>query len=223
MKEAIIIFTRIPIPGRTKTRLQKCLTPNQCANLHKNFIKDIYNACKSTQRDIFVFYTPNEGVEILREVFGDSFKYYQQIGDDIGYRMANAIDNVLSQGYESCVLIGTDIPTIKVNDIINAFDELIKNDIVLKPTFDGGYCLIGMKKSNIDVFIHQSYGHSRVIENTIQNLNKLDLSYSLLENCIDIDEKEDLIYLWEHRRNIKYYCRHTMNYLKDIHWLSNKG
>jgi rSAM/selenodomain-associated transferase 1 len=216
LKAAIIIFTRTPIPGKTKTRLQNYLTPIECAQLHKNFIKDVYVSCKDTGKDIFIFYTPNEGLEILRKIFIDELRYYPQTGSDIGVRMGNAIDTVLTLGYDRCVLIGTDIPTIKSKDIISALDKLDDSDISLIPTYDGGYCLIGMKKSNMDVFIHQSYGHSEVIVNTKHNLYKLGLSYYLCNPCLDIDEKEDLIELWNNKNNKEYYCGHTQKYLETI-------
>ena len=65
MREAIIIFTRVPIPGRTKTRLQGFLTKDQCAEIHKNFLKDIKKTCEKLNKDIFVFYTPEDKDNIL--------------------------------------------------------------------------------------------------------------------------------------------------------------
>lgn len=221
MKEAIIIFTRIPVPKKTKTRLEKCLTPIQCANLHKNFIKDIYLSCKSTGKDIFIFYTPDNDVKIIQDLFINEKRFYSQTGDDIGYRMGNAIETVLNLDYTSCVLIGTDIPSITSENINESFKKLKDKDVVLTPTYDGGYCLIGMKKPNIDVFIHQSYSHDKVIENTISNLEELRLSYSIMEGCLDIDEREDIITFWENREKFRSNCIHTIEYMSGLEWLTS--
>ena len=58
MKDALILFTRVPIPGQTKTRLMPFLTGEECARLHACFVKDIYEKAKQVDADIFVFFTP---------------------------------------------------------------------------------------------------------------------------------------------------------------------
>ena len=152
MREAIIIFTRVPIPGRTKTRLQGFLTKDQCAQIHKNFLKDIKKICEKLNKDIFVFYTPEDKDNILKDILGEKCNYKIQQGNDLGEKMYNAIDYVLSKKYKSCILIGTDIPYLKKEDLSKAFKILRKKDVVLGPTEDKGYYLVGMKKSNKAVF-----------------------------------------------------------------------
>ena len=139
MKEAIIIFTRVPIPGQTKTRLQSFLTKSQCGEIHKNFLKDIKFTCEKLNRDIFVFYTPEDKNNILKPILGYKYKYKIQEGNDLGQKMYNAINYVLSKKYNSCILIGTDIPYLKEEDLKNAFKILRDKDIVLGPTMDKGY------------------------------------------------------------------------------------
>ena len=99
MREAIIIFTRVPIPGRTKTRLQGFLTKDQCAEIHKNFLKDIKKTCEKLNEDIFVFYTPEDKDNILKDILGEKCNYKIQQGNDLGEKMYNAIDYVLSKKY----------------------------------------------------------------------------------------------------------------------------
>ena len=60
MKDALILFTRVPIPGQTKTRLMPFLTGEECARLHACFVKDIYEKAKQVDADIFVFFTPKD-------------------------------------------------------------------------------------------------------------------------------------------------------------------
>ena len=70
MKKAVIIFTRIPEPGKTKTRMMPHLTARQCAVLHSCFLKDITAQCKECGADLFVSYTPEKGKEKLKELIG---------------------------------------------------------------------------------------------------------------------------------------------------------
>ena len=81
MKRAIIIFTRIPLPGKTKTRMMPALSGRKCAALHTCFLKDIYAACRKVDADIFVDYTPEDAdqVNVLKDIFGEDF--YIEIQD----------------------------------------------------------------------------------------------------------------------------------------------
>ena len=117
MRRAIIVFTRVPVPGQTKTRLMPYFPPQECARLHTCFLKDIAGQCKKTQADLYVCYTPDDKGDVLKTIFGDDELYFPQMGESLGERMYMAIQRVLAKDYESCVLIGTDVPEIKQADL----------------------------------------------------------------------------------------------------------
>ncbi|MDU4860488.1 MAG: TIGR04282 family arsenosugar biosynthesis glycosyltransferase [Terrisporobacter othiniensis] len=196
MKEAIIIFTRVPIPGKTKTRLQSFLTKEQCAQIHKNFLKDIKYTCEKLKRDIFIFYTPEDKDNVLKDIFGYKFKYEIQEGKDLGEKMYKAIEYVLGKKYKSCILIGSDIPFLKEEDLKKAFEILKDKDIVLGPTVDKGYYLVGMKNTTKAVFENIQYGYGNVLDDTIASIKNSNLTYDLTNKNIDIDEKDDLFYFY---------------------------
>lgn len=196
MKEAIIIFTRVPIPGQTKTRLQTFLTKEECAQIHKNFLKDIKRTCENLKKDIFIFYTPEDKNNILKSIFGENHRYKIQEGKDLGEKMYNSIDYVLSKKYKSCILIGTDIPFLKEEDLKKAFKILRKKDVVLGPTKDKGYYLVGMKNSTKSLFENIEYGHGNVLDNTVESIKSMNLTYDLTNENVDIDEMEDLFYFY---------------------------
>ena len=110
--------------------------------------------------------------------------------------MYNAIDYVLSKKYKSCILIGTDIPYLKKEDLSKAFKILRKKDVVLGPTEDKGYYLVGMKKSNKAVFENIEYGHGNVLDNTISSIKNANLTCDLTNKNVDIDDKDDLLYFY---------------------------
>lgn len=196
MRQAIIIFTRVPIPGQTKTRLQSFLTKDQCAEIHKNFLKDIKSTCEKLKKDIFIFYTPEDKDNVLKNILGDKFKYKIQEGNGLGEKMYNAIEYVIDKKYKSCILIGTDIPFLKEDDLRKAFKILRKKDIVLGPTVDKGYYLVGMKNPIKEVFENVQYGYGNVLDDTIASINNSNLTYDLTNENVDIDEKEDLFYFY---------------------------
>ncbi len=190
MKKAVIIFTRKPIAGQTKTRMMPALTPEECEKLHKSFLKDIKHETEKIDTDIFVAYTPVK--DKLLEILGKDKNYFSQSGKGLGEKMYNAIKTVLDKGYEACVLIGTDIPEITEKQLKNAFVELQYNDIVFGGTKDGGYYLVGMKKPIKETFENQVYGKGSVLENTVSLLEEKSFKIGYVTTLSDIDTVEDL-------------------------------
>lgn len=114
MKRAVIIFTRVPEPGKTKTRMMPHLSPVQCARLHTCFLKDIVMECRNGGADVFVSYTPEEGWKTLKNILGEVKGWIPQTGKHLGERMYGAMKEVLDQKYDSCLLIGADVPELEV-------------------------------------------------------------------------------------------------------------
>lgn len=191
-KEAIIIFTRIPRAGKTKTRLMPCYTGLECAKLHGYFLKDIVKACEQTGSDIHVYYEPCGNLNVLQDIMGINKTFTPQKGEDIGERMNTAIANVLASGYESCVLIGADIPEIQTVHLRQAFANLANHDVVLGPTMDGGYYLIGTKKPVPEAFAKIHYGESKVVDETKKQLETHGHSVRMVATLSDIDTPQDV-------------------------------
>ncbi|WP_304332699.1 TIGR04282 family arsenosugar biosynthesis glycosyltransferase [Brachyspira innocens] len=212
---AFIIFTRIPIAGKTKTRLQTKLTPDECADIHKCFLKDIYKEMielKEYDIDIIVSYNPEGDFNILKEIFNNDVDYIKQEGNNLNEKIYNSIKEVLSLGYDKCVLIGADIPEITKENIIDAFNILSDNDFVFGESFDGGYYLVGMNKYS-DIIVKSESG---ILKDILLFIEKNNFKYSVIEKKHDIDEYEDLISLSERINNGEALLENTGNFLKNI-------
>lgn len=192
MRKAIILFTRAPVPGRTKTRLMPYLSGTQCARLHECFLRDIKRQCEKTEADLFVCHTPENGKERLYPIFGEGAAYFLQEGETLGERMYNALLEVLGKGYGACLLIGSDVPEVRAGHIDRAFRVLERRDVVFGPTMDGGYYLVGMKKPCKEAFEGQSYGHGNVLQNTVRSLREKKLTVGYTAALSDMDVREDL-------------------------------
>jgi rSAM/selenodomain-associated transferase 2/rSAM/selenodomain-associated transferase 1 len=192
MKKAIIIFTRIPIPGKTKTRMMPYLTPIECSHLHQCFLKDIKRECEKVSADIFVSYTPENGKESLVSILGEDKMYFPQIGTNLGEKMYQSFQYILKKGYKACVLIGTDVPEIRAVHIKKAFSTLEDKEVVFGPTTDGGYYLVGMKIPRIEVFHKQSYGHEHVMKEVSRHLRNQEITVGYIPKLSDMDVPEDL-------------------------------
>lgn len=215
MNNALILFTRVPIPGKTKTRLMPFLNGEECAEVHACFVKDIYEKSKEVEADLFVFYTPKDEKKLLTPLFEQDVICLPQYGEDLGERMKNAIGIVLRMGYEKVILIGTDIPQIHPETLNNAFDNLEEKDIVIHPTFDGGYYLIGMKKEYDSIWKIERYGTNTVIYDTLQHMRNERLSTAVGQMYYDVDNKEDLLHLYNDiQKGAICNCPVTIDYLE---------
>lgn len=192
MKNAVIIFTRIPVPGKTKTRMMPYLKAKGCADLHACFLSDIRQECEKTGYDIFVYYVPEGERKVLVSILGPDKQYREQRGEGLGNRMLSAIREVLAEGYDTCLLTGTDVPELQAGDLTAAVEKLHRKDVVFGPTRDGGYYLVGMKKAYEEVFDGQTYGHGSVLKNTTAYLKERHISAGYTRTLQDMDVASDL-------------------------------
>lgn len=192
MREAVILFTRVPLPGQTKTRLSPCYSGAECAALHTAFLRDEAAACDACGRDVFVYFTPEGEAPRLREILGDSRRLRPQRGGGLGEKMNNAMAEVLAAGYDACALMGADIPELRRADIDAAFAALADADAALIPTADGGYCLAAMKRPIPAMFENQTYGTGTVLEQTVRAIADAGLRAAVLPPLHDVDTPEDL-------------------------------
>lgn len=192
MRQAVILFTRVPIPGRTKTRLMPFLSGEECAALHSELIRETYRSCCETGADILICYTPKEEEVRLKRLIGDGQRFFPQQGDGLGERMSYAFAEAFQLGYERVLLIGTDIPGITSDILKEAFQSLEKYDAVVNPTEDGGYYLIGLKEARDDIWDVPHYGSNTVLQDTLCRLEEAGLQVFTGQECRDIDTKEDM-------------------------------
>lgn len=190
MKNLLIIFTRVPIEGHTKTRLEDFLSKKDIVIFHKNLIKRLISDVKSQEWDLEVHATPFEKVNIIKE-FLPNERYRAQADTNLFEKMEIAIDSAL-KNHDKVAIIGSDIYDISAKDIKNAFDALDDNDIVFNPSSDGGYSLVASKiniKSKLNIDFKNK---SMILDETIKNSNSSRVK--CLRIIDDIDTKEDLLY-----------------------------
>lgn len=205
-KKAIIVFTRVPIEGKTKTRLMSEYTAKEAAALHHFFITCILSAIEPlrAQLDGYLFYTPAGEKSKLTALIDEEnpqqeayWHFVVQQGETLWQKMEYAFSYCFDRGYERVILVGTDIPQMNTADIRQAIAALDSNDMVFLPTEDGGYCLIGMNRKISQVFSISD--QSNVLEASIRAVESI-ASYELLEEKRDIDtpqDLEELIQEWE--------------------------
>ena len=202
MKNRIIFFTRVPKVGTTKTRLYDFVSPDTAVEIQKKLMKKNYSVLKASGEKVVVYHDGQSIDDKVMEYILENREFSYQVGETLGDKMYNAIDEELKTS-DKVILLGSDIYNLQENMIYTVFEKLDKYDVVINPSVDGGYFLIGMKKAIKEVFDLPSYGDNTVLENLLTVCNKQNLSYYLGEVGLDIDTKEDLLLAETGYNNIK--------------------
>jgi rSAM/selenodomain-associated transferase 1 len=191
---AIIVFAKAPVAGSVKTRLCPPLTPDEAASLHGSLVLDVLERCQTLKGyDRILAGTPSFHHPFFRAMEA-RFKIpvWDQIGDDLGARMASAFKQALGVPYRSVVVIGTDIPGVNASILTTAVKSLQVHDVVLGPTMDGGYYLVGLRALVPDLFENIPWSTDQVFSLTEQKIKALRLSLEILPRLRDLDTVEDL-------------------------------
>ncbi len=199
-KKALIIFAKVPKAGQVKTRLLPDLSPEQASQVYLAFILDTLSAtaslkgvtrimgCDSSRRDPFF-----KGLAERHDLV-----LIDQAGEDLGARMQNAITEAYRLGFAQAVIIGTDIPTLPLEYIREAFKQLKTHPVVLGPSLDGGYYLIGCSGSLPTIFDGISWGSKQVLTQTLARITDKNIDTMLLPFWYDVDTVHDIRFLSQH-------------------------
>ncbi len=189
MKNALIIFIKNPVPGKVKTRLARTIGEEKALAVYQKLVAHTQAICEKVDVDKFVYYS-----DFLDDI--NEWKDCEpllQSGIHLGERMENAFNQLFEDpAYEKAVIIGSDCYELTAEIIKEAFTRLNHYDVVIGPAFDGGYYLLGMKQLHTALFENKTWSTSTVLQQTISDLNQLQISYFLLPELSDIDEEKDL-------------------------------
>jgi rSAM/selenodomain-associated transferase 2/rSAM/selenodomain-associated transferase 1 len=198
--ERLIIFTRYPEPGKTKTRLIPALGKQGAADLQRRMTEHLISKTRklSSSHPLSIEIRYEGGNQtLIQNWLGPQFTCYPQHQGDIGRRMRLAFNEAFQSGVDTAVIIGTDIPDISMEIIKSAFEYLDDHDLVLGPARDGGYYLVGINKvswlkANPLLFEGIHWSSAEVLSQSLDAAKKLDLSHILLKKLDDVDRPEDL-------------------------------
>lgn len=228
--KAIILFTKFPEPGFSKTRLIEKLGAEGAASLSKALLLDERNEISGYNADLIVSCTFNEKVsqEESEAKFSALFGKKKmpkhliiQVGNTLGERMRASFEYAFNAGYKSVVLVGSDLPYLSIDTFKQAFATLKDKDVVFGPSLDGGYYLIGMNELVPTVFDIEQYSTGTVLANSFAKLDEAGKSFVEIDAQTDIDEFADVVHICE-PDNCKKLGSETKNFL-DAHSILEAG
>jgi rSAM/selenodomain-associated transferase 1 len=221
--DAIVIMAREPKPNEVKTRLTPQLDPKTAARLYYNFLCDRINQVDGIKGpQPFIAFTPETAKPFFTTLVPTEFKLIAQTGIDLGERLTNVSDSLFDQGFDKVVIMDSDSPNLPSSYIIDAFDRLDSEKVVLGSGEDGGYYLIGLKERMPNLFRDIPWSTPRVTEVTLARASEQSITISMLEQWYDVDTYQQLLQL---KRDLDsdsklekgaYLCKNTKQFLSEI-------
>ena len=203
-RDAIVVFAKEAIPGRVKTRLTPELSDEEAATLYRAFAGDILEMVAgfgqaSAHREPYLAWSGSREGRIARQGEGLGFSFIDQGEGDLGDRLKKVFEELRHSNVDRVVVIGTDSPSLSKEHLETAFLELRFQEVVLGPSFDGGYYLVGAdfnktRKGELEraLFEEISWSTGEVLVQTWERLKRAGVLCELLGFWYDVDTVEDL-------------------------------
>lgn len=213
----LLLFVKYPKKGLVKLRLCKDLNEENVVELYRCFVQDALEMINRTDIPFFICIYPAEEKQKFQDWLGVTHLYLPQQGQDLGERMKNCFITVFKKGYKKAILLGSDSPDLPSEYITNARKILQTKDMVLGPTVDGGYYLIGCQKTSFTptVFDDIPWSTPTVLQKTVMKIQQENRSIGLLPVWNDIDTTSDLKTLINKSRNTSFISSNTMTYVQS--------
>jgi hypothetical protein len=192
-----MVVAKQPVPGQTKTRLCPPLTPTQASELYECFLRDTLDLMRQVLGVRWrIGYLPDGAQGYFRRLAPDMELVPQRgasLGERLDHLLREALDEVSpGEASPSVVVIDSDSPTLPGAYIVEAFKRLASVDVVLGPTEDGGYYLIGVKQPHSQLLQQVQMSTPYVLRDTLALAADSGLIVALLPAWYDVDTPADL-------------------------------
>ncbi|MCX6662549.1 MAG: TIGR04282 family arsenosugar biosynthesis glycosyltransferase [Euryarchaeota archaeon] len=213
----ILLFVKYPEKGKVKLRLSRNLNEDIVLELYRFFVLDTLTAIKKIDVPFFICFHPPDVQSKFQSWLGSTLLFLPQRGSDLGERMKNSLTEVFSKGFRKAILMGSDSPDLPEDYIKQAFTILETKDVVLGPTVDGGYYLIGFRTTTFTpgVFDKIHWSTPQVFQETMMKIKQAHRSVGLLPVWSDIDTLSDLHNLIRRTSNTSFKSSNTLTYIRQ--------
>jgi len=189
MNCALGIFAKTPEAGKVKTRLSPPFTPEQAAEFYRLSLDETIRRVSAGPCRPVLFHAGDDAY--FRRHYPDLPRLPQR-GLDLGARMDHALAQLLSTGFEAAILIGSDSPDLPLTLVEQAHAALVTHDVVVAPSRDGGYVLIGERRHHPELFQAIPWSTGEVLATTRERLAALAISACELPAWEDVDDGASL-------------------------------
>jgi uncharacterized protein len=192
---ALVIMAKAPRPGAVKTRLTPRLPPQVVTAFYRCLLDDTLTLARSLRALEIAIMCPEADVDALALLAGPGVRVVAQRGEGLAAGLTSVFAQFANGSQKGIIAFNSDSPHLPSAILEDAFAALATHDIVVGPTYDGGYYLVGAKNSHPALFMDDGMGTASALEQLLGRTRVLELSVSCLDPFYDIDVAEDLFRL----------------------------
>jgi len=191
---AIIIFMRAPHQNGAKTRLAKTIGRKRATEFYGLCVDAIVSQVNELPSEVnkYIFFAEPVREDKIEYLVDLGYGVAVQEGQDLGCRLQNAFCRVFQEGFRKVVIVASDVPDLTAGIVEEALDGLNSSDVVIGPSHDGGYYLIGMRELHRSIFEGVSWGTEQVCRQTLDAAKQKKLTVRQFKTLTDIDTEDDL-------------------------------
>jgi rSAM/selenodomain-associated transferase 1 len=195
--DALIVFLKEPRAGFVKTRLVPALGTADALLLYRALAEEEVRRTEPQAGDYtrLFFFAPAEA-RAKMEAWFPGETWTAQVGDDLGARMSAAFEVAFRRGAGRTAIVGSDVPWVSRETVLEALRRLDDSDVVLGPSEDGGYYLMALSRPQPALFSGIPWSTRTVLGATVERAGALGLSVQMLDVLPDIDTIEDVRSAW---------------------------
>jgi uncharacterized protein len=190
-----VVMAKAPKPGMVKTRLAQCLPPQAVTALYRCLLEDTLALAQSLNHVEVAIMCPAADVEELARLAGSAVRVVAQKGEGLAAGLTSVFRHFTAGGRQRIIAFNSDSPHLPASVLERAFEALAACDVVVGPTHDGGYYLVGAKTTHTGLFDGDGMGTSNALDTLRERIRALGLSVRLADPFYDIDVASDLVRL----------------------------
>ena len=191
----LVVMAKAPRPGVVKTRLAECLPSSAVTALYRCLLEDtLAMATSLTSMEVAVM-CPESDQDELAQLLGNQVQVVAQKGEGLAAGLTSVFRHFTAGGRQHVIAFNSDSPHLAPSVLDSAFEILAKHDVVVGPTHDGGYYLVGAKAAHPTLFENDGMGTKSALDRLLTRTKELELSTGFTEPFYDIDVANDLVLL----------------------------
>ncbi|HEY1472134.1 MAG TPA: TIGR04282 family arsenosugar biosynthesis glycosyltransferase [Candidatus Acidoferrum sp.] len=191
----LVIMAKAPKPGMVKTRLTESLPSSAVTALYRCLLEDTLALAESLTSVEVAVMCPEPDQDDLAHLLGDTVQVVAQKGAGLAAGLTSVFRHFAATGRQHVIAFNSDSPHLAPSVLDSAFEMLATHDVVVGPTHDGGYYLVGAKAAHSALFESDPMGTRSALDRLLTRTNALELSTGFTEPFYDIDVANDLILL----------------------------
>lgn len=214
-KRVLVIMAKAPRPGMVKTRLTPGLSPEAVTDFYSCLLLDTLALARSLSDVETAIMCPAADLSELSQLMGNDATIVAQKGEGLAAGLTSVFAHFAGAHQRRIIAFNSDSPHLPRSILENAFDSLATHDVVIGPTHDGGYYLVGAKASHPGLFSGDGMGTDSALKKLLSRTRQLQLSTAFVETFYDVDVADDLARLADALRQDHARAPRTAAWLKE--------